>query len=641
MLTSDLLRYKIDYVNNKIFPILCSVKEDSSEYKLAENIIEIFDESFKNQNNKKEINQRIKILETTQNDYKLVRGIYFIVEKYCTFKPILDNMHDPKDHNSSNKITKIKFDPIHLRRTVFQESALNGIAITMDKRNDILKNISNRMCSNIETIIRAMWSDLEENTIIDKYISPDPQTILHQYNISLIQTLLFNCIKIEIKIGSTKNIGLTWKKILRDIKRLGLMYWLETDYSNNAGQEELICIVEGASNIIKFTERYGNSIAKIVPLIFRAKNWKLDAHILRTSVKGNKKIYKFEITEDLFLNAIYKSIENKSSRYDQKIQGFSKNAFENELIFNSNTSNNSENNYNEYISFDSKIEKAFSDKFKLLDSKWALEREPEPLITKSKAAFISDFLLYKNQSKIFVEIIGFWTREYLERKLHKISQIIENYDDENFYMILIINFENLMTYENDHKQTFFNIKDKDNVLIISYKNENISFKEIINFLKKIESKISNQKIENETEKLNIINEIIEILNEFKKSNNIFITFQDINKIIIKNSYKFDKYFNLIEIKENNRDFKYNLERKIIDKKLIIIKDFIIKDFIIKEIYDGLLQREIHNLNMACAFLSSKNIPEKIHIDLLIYIGASITWNGLDYSKSEIKWIKRH
>ena len=62
MITSDLLRYKIDYTNNRIQPILCSVKENSMEYKLAKNIIEIIDECFKNQYNKKEMNEKIKIL---------------------------------------------------------------------------------------------------------------------------------------------------------------------------------------------------------------------------------------------------------------------------------------------------------------------------------------------------------------------------------------------------------------------------------------------------------------------------------------------------------------------------------------------------------------------------------------------------
>ena len=47
------------------------------------------------------------------------------------------------------------------------------------------------------------------------------------------------------------------------------------------------------------------------------------------------------------------------------------------------------------ISYDSNIERTFSQKFELFNTGWSIEREPEPLITKSKTAFISDFILSK------------------------------------------------------------------------------------------------------------------------------------------------------------------------------------------------------------------------------------------------------
>ena len=121
-----------------------------------------------------------------------------------------------------------------------------------------------------ESIIKSMWSDLEENTIIYSYSSPNPLTLLFHYNVSLIQTLLFNCLRIEIKINSSKSIGLLWKK-LREVKRLGLMYWLEIDKDNNPGNtngggesNSIVCRVEGALSVVKLTEKYGNAIAKLI-----------------------------------------------------------------------------------------------------------------------------------------------------------------------------------------------------------------------------------------------------------------------------------------------------------------------------------------------------------------------------------------
>ncbi len=35
MITSELLRYKIDYKNKKIYPLLCSLENNSIEYQLV------------------------------------------------------------------------------------------------------------------------------------------------------------------------------------------------------------------------------------------------------------------------------------------------------------------------------------------------------------------------------------------------------------------------------------------------------------------------------------------------------------------------------------------------------------------------------------------------------------------------------
>ena len=50
-------------------------------------------------------------------------------------------------------------------------------------------------------------------------------------------------------------------------------------------------------NILKLTEKYGNSIAKLVPLIIKASDWNIKANILRVSSSGNKAIYNFEFSD--------------------------------------------------------------------------------------------------------------------------------------------------------------------------------------------------------------------------------------------------------------------------------------------------------------------------------------------------------
>ncbi len=144
MISSDLLRYKIDYKNNKIYPILCTIDNNSSEYQLAKKIIEIFDECYANKYNKDKLNYMIKLLEYSQKDYKLIRGLYSILEKKCIFKPVFENEKEDTGSENSDPLNRIipKLTPVEIRRTIFQESALNNIAIDEDKRiRDLRKGI--------------------------------------------------------------------------------------------------------------------------------------------------------------------------------------------------------------------------------------------------------------------------------------------------------------------------------------------------------------------------------------------------------------------------------------------------------------------------------------------------------------------
>ncbi len=648
MIPSDLLRYKIDYKNNKIDPILCNIDSYSPEYQIAKKILEIFDECYVNRYNKAKLNYMIKALEYSQKDYKLIRGLYSIIEKRCSFKSIYE--YSNANLLDSSQVIFVNSNPIDIRKLIFQESAKNNIAISEEKRNMILKEISNKLDKDVKIIEKIMWSDLEENTTLDDYYPIDARELLFNYNVSLIQTLLFNCLRIEIKINSVKSVGFLWKDLLRSIKRMGLMYWLEinSDTIENS-KSNIVCIVEGAMNILKLTEKYGNSIAKLVPLIIKASDWNIKANILRVSGSGNKVIYNFEFSDQSYPNMISSKVLKEIQDNQHNLINLKKSlkekrdkilVVENDILLGKNNQFLNNKLYFDDIdkpSYDSNIERIFAQKFELFNTGWSIEREPEPLLTKFKTAFILDFILSKYSAKVLVEIVGFWTIEYLERKLEKIMHVIENYNNEDFYMILIINNENLAIYENQ-KFSFLNIQNKNNILIISYKNENnISFKELIPFLKEIETKYIHRNFENNIEKDKIIKEIDENINSFKRSSNTNISLENFNKSIKTMQKSFDQNFNIQKILETNKDFKNIIERKIKENDLALVKDLIFKDSFIKEICSELKDKEISSLKEACDFLLTKKIPEKILIDLLMFMGFQINWSGLDYNESKISF----
>lgn len=90
--------------------------------------------------------------------------------------------------------------------------------------------------------------------------------------------------------------------------------------------------------------------------------------------------------------------------------------------------------------FDSSIERSFAEAFAALARSqgadgWQLEREPEPLLidtvsgqTRQQSLFIPDFALTRGRRRIYVEILGFWTPGYRERKIQKLQHLRERDD---------------------------------------------------------------------------------------------------------------------------------------------------------------------------------------------------------------------
>ncbi len=82
--------------------------------------------------------------------------------------------------------------------------------------------------------------------------------------------------------------------------------------------------------------------------------------------------------------------------------------------------------------YDSSIEQSFSEAFigsansQGVDG-WRLEREPEPLLLE-QGIFIPDFAFTRDERRIYVEILGFWTPAYRERKIQKLQQLRERED---------------------------------------------------------------------------------------------------------------------------------------------------------------------------------------------------------------------
>ena len=266
-----------------------------------------------------------------------------------------------------------KIDPIKARLEIFAEaSRLYGFTLNKEERKHVLEKVSAKLGIPVEELIKAFKAIYEEEQVVKSFEEISPEDLLKHYNLSLTQTLLFKALNINLEIQAT---GTQAKIILFNVKRLGLMYIAEQSYQG------IKLTIDGPASAVKQTERYGTRIAKLLPYVISLPKWRIYAKI-----KKQSKVYKFYLTDRY--SKLFPKIELK------------------------------------LIEYDSDIEETFYRRFQTLGSGWKILREPDPLVA-GTSIFIPDFAFIKNEVKVYLEIIGFWTKEYLERKISKLKKLQE------------------------------------------------------------------------------------------------------------------------------------------------------------------------------------------------------------------------
>ena len=177
--------------------------------------------------------------------------------------------------------------------------------------------------------------------------------------------------------------------------------------------------IDGPASLFRMSERYGNSLAKIFPTLLKSKGWKLKTGILYKGYQG-KRILEFTLddSEEAFKPApeATRYPETLSSRLqlEEEPEGYvTVRGKEDEIGFAENES--------EIETYDSTFEQIFGS---FSFGSWKIKREPT-ILKAGNYAFVPDFALQRDSMKVYLEIVGFWTPEYLEKKVGKLKDVKE------------------------------------------------------------------------------------------------------------------------------------------------------------------------------------------------------------------------
>ncbi|SDM80418.1 hypothetical protein SAMN04487949_2645 [Halogranum gelatinilyticum] len=266
--------------------------------------------------------------------------------------------------------TRSALPPERARRVAFEAAETVGVA-SEDEREQALAAAADRLGVDASAVETSLYADREVNQTLAAFEPRwTPDELLTQYNLSLAQTALFDATEVRIRSADPK-------ALVSAVKRLRLMYEVE---QTPEGRE---LVVTGPDALFRRTRRYGTGFARLLRTVAATDDWRLSATI---DDRGTER--------DLVLTDADVSVPGVEPVAEP--------------------------------AFDSGVEADFAARFRALDLDWTLVREPEPLAVDGGArVMIPDFAFDYEYTdfRVYFEIMGFWTPDYVEKKLGQLAGV--------------------------------------------------------------------------------------------------------------------------------------------------------------------------------------------------------------------------
>lgn len=223
----------------------------------------------------------------------------------------------------------------------------------------------------------ALYADRPGRRRLKRAPRWDGARLLRRYNLELARAVLLDAVEMTV----TARGG--WGDIFRAVKLGRLMYRVERVRPRESGDRApryRVTLTGPAAPFVTRARRYGVRFARVVPALARAPGWRLDAVIDRD---GRRLDYTLEAGGPIRTRA-------RRARYDS--------AWERGLAA------------------------EFEEKIGAERGGWSLTREDTP-VPIGDDLFLPDFTFRHDDGReALVEIVGFWTPEYLVDKLDKVRR---------------------------------------------------------------------------------------------------------------------------------------------------------------------------------------------------------------------------
>jgi hypothetical protein len=264
--------------------------------------------------------------------------------------------------------TRAAVPPERARRAAFEAGEAVGVVTEAD-RDRALARAADRLGVEADALADSLYADRDpRQVLVDFDPRWDPDELLAQYDLSLAQTALFDAVEVRVRSSDPR-------ALISAVKRLGLMYEVRR---TDSGRE---VVVTGPDHLFRRTRRYGTAFARLLRSVAKTAEWRLEATV---DDRGTER--------ELVLTDADVSVPGVEPVAEP--------------------------------TYDSGVEADFAARFGSLNLDWDLVREPEPLAAGARV-MIPDFAFEYRFADftVFFEIMGFWTPEYVAKKLQQLADL--------------------------------------------------------------------------------------------------------------------------------------------------------------------------------------------------------------------------
>jgi hypothetical protein len=277
-------------------------------------------------------------------------------------------------------------EPAEIRRAVFfaaKES--HPILPDSSERETVLEKIAGELGTDVQSLAACLYADLTAQQRLKEFSTIAPADLLDRFNLAQAQALLYRCGEMTIWVEPQAASG--FRQIFSAIKYFRLIHSIVGNPTN--GYE---ITLTGAASVFHRSQKYGVQMSVFLPALLNCQKWRMRAEI---DLKSGERAF-FELTSETDLRSHYEDEpEYENPIHDKLVRDWAK-----------------------------------------FDSDWTLEPNRE-VVSAGRTAFVPDFVLKRDDGvKVFLEILGFWTPNSLQKRL-------QEFETANFNNLLVAAWEEL------------------------------------------------------------------------------------------------------------------------------------------------------------------------------------------------------